>query len=383
MSLNIGIDIRPLMTTVRTGVGEYTYELLNSVFDIDSENRYFLFFDSQADIWENILHWHHPNVHYINTGWPRRLLNAAIQITNYPRLDKLICHQARSDFRNLDYFFSPNLNFSSLSPDTKSILTIHDLSYEFFPEFFTKKQQLWHHFINPPKQCRRADIIIAPSHNTKQDIIDYYHICPDKIRVIYPGLKSMPRSSDQAAIQKKYGLPAKYILFLGTIEPRKNIIALIEAFERVKPRLEENYYLVIAGANGWKNQEIYQRLKNSPYQSSIKILNYINETDKPTIYALADLFVYPSFYEGFGFPVLEAMKMSTPVITSSRSSLPEVTSNAACLINPNDPLALSEGIYTVLKNNQLKNRLIENGLKQTSKFSWSQSAEQWLSLLQL
>src|SRR3989339_240667 len=294
----IGIDIRALMSPVRTGVGEYTYELLNAIFKIDKTNQYFLFYNSYKDVSQHIPKWTQENVHYIHTKWPNKLYNASIKLFGIPKINKI----------KLDYFFSPNFNFTNLSTNTKSVLTVHDLFFEFFPHFFSFKQRLWHWAINPKRQCEKADIIITPSENTKRDIVDIYHISPEKIKVIYPGISCLPESTypeTKNKLQQKYNLPHKFILFLGTVEPRKNIIGLIEAFEQLcKTTL--NYSLVIAGHKGWNDNKIYKKIALSPVKEKIKLIGSVDAADKPALYTISDLFVYPSFYEGFGFPVAEA-----------------------------------------------------------------------------
>jgi len=399
--MNIGIDVRPLMTT-RTGVGEYTYELLNAVFALDKENQYFLFYNSYEDVSKNIPVWKQDNIHYITTRWPNKLFNASLKILGRPRLDCLVRRLWTLDFGlkhkleeeakdqslkskvRLDLWFSPNLNFTPLSKKVRHLLTIHDLSFEFFPEFFSLKQRLWHQVINPKKQCRSAQMIIVPSQNTKRDLMDYYKIPAEKITVLYPGLSTIFDNKDtthREEIKQKYSLPKKFILFLGTIEPRKNIPGLIKAFEKAYYQLPADYYLVIAGGDGWKTKKIYEELKKSPLREKIKFIGYVEPLHKPTLYSLASVFVYPSFYEGFGFPVLEAMASGTPTITSNRSSLVEITENASFLIDPNHPDSLAKGLVIVLNNENLRKKLVENGLKRALNFKWDDATKKWLEII--
>lgn len=385
----IGIDIRPLLTPMRTGVGEYTVELLNALFKIDNVNNYFLFLNSFHDLSKKPFFWNQTNVHFVSTHYPNKLFNTATTLTHYPRLDKLIIKKFQKKlshpFQNLDIFFSPNLNFVSLSSTVKHVLTIHDLSFKFFPFFFSKKQQLWHKLIYPKIQCQKARLIFTPSENTKKDLISYLHINPEKIKVIYPGISSYfeKELSDikMAEVKKHYDLPNNFILFLGTIEPRKNILSLIKAFEIAQSFLPYPYQLIIAGGDGWKNKKIYEYLKCSFLKNHIKLIGYINPEDKPYLFKLASLFVYPSFYEGFGFPVLEAMASGVPTITSNRSSLPEITKNNAYLINPHYPSSIAEGIINIINNSHLKDRLIQKGLDQAKKFHWEKTAQEWLKII--
>lgn len=392
--MNIGVDIRPLMSKIRTGVGEYTYELLNAIFALDKKNHYFLFYNSYGDISENIPKWAQENIRYIAAKWPNKIFNASIKLLHRPHIDKITAKNTPRSLLPapyLDFFFSPNLNFTALSKKTKFILTIHDLSFEFFPQFYSLKQRLWHKTINPKKQCQQAALILAPSENTKRDIADRYKINEKKIKVIYPGLSSIfntqypisdaRQKDNHKQIQKKYNLPSHFILFLGTIEPRKNITGLIEAFVKIHSSLPMPYSLIIAGAQGWDYQKIYKYAYSSPLKNQIKFIGYVEPKDKPALYSLAEIFVYPSFYEGFGFPALEAMACGTPVITSNRSSLPEVAGGAAYLVNPNNTAAISQGIFRILTNQKIKEYFKAHGLNQARQFNWTESAKQWLNII--
>ena len=395
--MHIGIDIRPLMSPARSGVGEYTFELLNAIFSIEKTNQYFLFYNSHTDVSQYIPQWKQDNIHYVHKKYPNKLFNAATKIFGVPKIDSTIQNSITLASGNpspqLDYFFSPNFGFTALTKKTKQILTVHDLSFEFFPEFFSFKQRLWHQAINPKKQCQRATTIICPSENTKRDIISLYKISAEKITVIYPGVKCHPElvsgSQDINGMPKqvrhdtvkKYNLPHKFILFLGTIEPRKNILAIIEAYEKAYSSFAFPHPLVIAGYKGWKDTKIYKRAQASLLKDKIKFIGPIEAQDKISLYGLAELFVYPSFYEGFGFPPLEAMACGTPVITSNRSSLPEVTSNAAYLVNPNRPAELAAAMVEILKNDKLREEFKKRGLEQAKKFSWEKAAREFIHIL--
>jgi glycosyltransferase involved in cell wall biosynthesis len=377
--LKIGIDIRNLMSPTRNGVGEYTYELLNAIFKIDKENQYYLFYNSHTDVTAHTPLWPQNNIHYVATRWPNKVFNGFIKIFGWPKLDKLVSRHGK-----LDYFFSPNLNFTALSKDIKNILTIHDLSFKFFPQFFSVKQKLWHWAVSPKKQCERANAILVLSQNTKRDLVDYYKIPQEKIKIV-PGAISTTFNSpatDKEKIKQKYNLPNRFILCLGAVEPRKNIIGLIDAFEKIYHQLPASYSLVIAGSgHGWKNKQIYARALASPLRDKIEFIGYVDAEDKPGLYSLAELFVYPSFYEGFGFPVLEAMAMGVPVITSNRSSLPEITDQATYLVSPNHPTEIAQAMIKMLTNEKLREYFKKLGLEQVKKFSWDTAAKEFLSLI--
>ncbi|MDP2684552.1 MAG: glycosyltransferase family 1 protein [bacterium] len=370
---NIAVDIRSLMGPIRTGVGEYTFEFLNALFKIDKKNNYFLFYNSNKDVSNSIPKWEQDNVEVIKFRYPNKLFNLSIKLFSWPKIDKIMK-------RKIDYFFSPNINFTALSKDAKQILTIHDLSYEHFKDCFCFKRRLWHRIINPRKQCASADIILTPSANTKQDIVETYKIKENKIHVIYPGLSSVFLEDNKVSpeeIKKKYNLPSKFILFLGTIEPRKNIIGLVKAFEKsfLKSR---HYELIIAGSDGWNNDKAKKLIENT---ENVRYIGYIEEEDKPSIYQLASVFAYPSLYEGFGFPVLEAMVMGTPVLTSNRSSLPEVVGSYAYLVNPNNINDIAEGLVKLATDQELSSYFIEKGRQRVEQFRWKKTAENFLYLL--
>ncbi len=375
--MNIGIDVRLLLSPVRTGVGEYTYELLNAIFQIDKQNQYFLFYNSYKDLDKYLPNWKYNNVHFVKKNWPNKIFNFCQKFLNWPKIDKIITKKAPP--QNLDYFFSPNFNFTALSKKTKKILTVHDLSFEFFPEYFSFKQKLWHSFIRPKKQCFKSNIILVPSVNTKRDLINFYNIPENKIHVIYPGISPVFKNSPEQ--NRKLNLPDNYVLFLGTIEPRKNILSIVEAYEKSFTRLPLPYHLVIAGARGWKNKEIFKRIDNSPLKQKISFVDYIKNEDKPELYRRANIFVYPSFYEGFGFPVLEAMYSGLPVITSNRSSMPEITSSGAWLVDPNKSTQIADGLVEILNNPKLKDTLVVGATKEAKKFDWIKTAKEFLEIL--
>ncbi len=373
--MNIGIDIRPLMDKNRTGVGEYTHELLNAVFKLDKVNQYFLFSNSRKDV--SVPQWKQDNVHHMHVRWPNKLLNVLILVFKRPRLDRMIAR--RCGTKKLDYFLSPNLNFTSLSRGVKHILTVHDLSFKFLPECFSLKRRWWHRMLNPKKQCKKADIILVPSKSTKQDLVECYSIGEKKIKLMYPGLSSIFSKQDLEGrdIVSKYNLPQKFILFLGTIEPRKNIKGIVRAYEKSN-LLSKGWSLIIAGGLGWKYEDILQDIEKT---AGVEYIGYIDAVDKPVLYRLADLFIYPSLYEGFGLPVLEAMASSTPVVTSNRSSLTEVVGESALLVNPYNVEEMSGGLEMVLNDQELKDEFVRRGERRGEGFVWEETANKFTSIL--
>lgn len=249
-------------------------------------------------------------------------------------------------------------------------------------------------FINTRRLALRADRIIAVSDSTKNDLIKLYGMKKDKIRTIHSAVSGRfevlgRNDAKLVKTKEKCGLPYNFILFLGTIEPRKNIVGAVRAFNAFQEYAAENgrtdlakYELVIAGESGWQADEIFAEMRNSSYKEKIKLINSVPDEEKPYLYNLASLFVYPSFFEGFGFPPLEAMKCGVPVIVSNNSSLPEVAGGAAVMIDPDRPDEIMQAMKEILTNKELRETLIAKGIEQAKKFSWRKAAEDTLKIIQ-
>ena len=380
--MKIGIDIRTLMDTHFSGVSEYTYNIVKEILKQDTKNTYKLFYNSGRDIRKRMPKFNAPNAELVVTRYPNKIFNNIMQrIITWPNIDQLL---------GVDLFFMPNIGFISLSQETKKIITVHDLSFLRYPHFFSYKRRLWHAIIMTKRLLKGFDRIIAVSENTKKDIIELTGIKEEKVTVIYSGVGEEYRKIDQNKIQlsfkvikKRYKLPEKFILSISTLEPRKNIDGLIRAYEKL--RLENNSLnntkLVIAGAKGWKFQDIIKTWKLSKFKKDIIFIGYVDPADKVYLYNLAELFVYPSFYEGFGFPPLEAMASGTPVITSCVSSLPELVGDGATMINPYNITELSSAMGQVLNDKELQNTLIQRGHNIARNFVWEDSACNLLTVI--
>jgi len=385
--MRIGIDARVLMDRFYSGVSEYAANLLEAILKIDKNNEYKLFYNSWHGLDNRLKSWNNRTI-LSGTRIPNKIFNYILQkIFHYPKLDQVI--------GGADVFWLPHFNFSSFNRSPrgpKLILTVHDLSFLRYPEFFSIRKNLWHWALNVKKIIRRAEVIVAVSDNTKNDIVELVGIAPEKIRVIYSGNNICRREIDAEEISKFYqnhdlkSLEDKeYILFLGNIEPRKNIATLIESFNLLRNNHRgeyrfDNLRLFLAGAAGWKDKAIYRTWKKSPHRDDIKFLGYISRDEKDILYSRAKIFVYPSFYEGFGFPPLEALTYGVPVVCSNNSSLPEVVGAAALLINPFKASEISEAMEMALMDESLRSYLIEEGKKRVQLFSWDRAAAQYLEL---
>ena len=384
--MRIGIDVRCLAEGRRTGVEEYTLNFLDNLFSLDTRNEYVLFFNSFKNSKVDFS-WleKYPNVSLRKFRFPNKVLNFLLWYLNWPKLDKLI--------GGADIFFMPNIGFGSVSKGSKLIVTMHDLSFERYPETFSWKRRLWHMFINPKRICQQADRIIAVSESTKNDIVKTYGIDETRIRIIYSGISEKFCVLDRnnyglIRTKEKYGLPYKFILYLGTIEPRKNIVGIVRAYGELQKWAEKNkqeeilkYKLIIAGSRGWLSEKIFREISKSESKENIGVLNFVEEEDKEFVLNLAALFVYPSFFEGFGFPPLESMACGVPVVASNNSSLPEVVGNGGILIDPGKPDEIFQAMREILNNGELKGNLVSKGLAQSKKFSWKKAAEEFLKMI--
>ncbi|MFA5961885.1 MAG: glycosyltransferase family 1 protein [Parcubacteria group bacterium] len=381
----ICIDVRCLSEGRRTGVEEYTLGLLLNLFELDKNNEYILFFSAwKAPGFDFDLFLKYPNVQLKKVHLPNKLLNFLFWYLDWPKIDKLV--------GGADVVFFPNIFFGAVSENVRMIVTMHDLSFERYPEYFSWKRRLWHVFINPQKICRRADKIITVSDSSATDIASLYKINQKKICAILSAIEKdfyvLDRNNTKLIeVKEKYHLPFKFILYLGTIEPRKNILGIIKAFNRLQASAVTEkdqdilkYKLVLAGSPGWLGEEIFAEIERSEFREKIILPGFIADEDKAYVYNLSALFIYTSFFEGFGFPPLEAMRCGVPVIAANNSSLPEICADSAILIDPHKPEEILEAIKQILKNKDLREKLINRGIKKAQEFTWKKTAEKTLEL---
>jgi glycosyltransferase involved in cell wall biosynthesis len=268
--VRIGIDVRCLSLGRRTGVEEYTVRILENIFAADKKNSYRLFFNSfrkrKLDYgWEE----KYPNVKIKYFRFPNKIFNFLVWFFRWPKIDRLL--------GGVDVFFLPNINFLALEKKTHLVSVCHDLSFEHYPETFSWKSRLWHYLINPRRLFTQADFVVSVSQSTQRDLINIYKIDPQKTAVVYSGLVDDFRELNRNDLQfieakEKYNLPYEFILYLGTIEPRKNLVSLILAFEGLQRNPDVNiakYKLVIAGYAGSGNQTIISRIEKSPARNKI------------------------------------------------------------------------------------------------------------------
>lgn len=255
-------------------------------------------------------------------------------------------------------------------PDNyKKIMTVYDISPILFPEVYPKNTARYYKYIFS-KRLEVADKIIAISKNTKKDLIKQFQVSENKIEIVYPGI--------EPKYKPIFKTKDKYILSVGTLQPRKNYAVLIRAFSLLKGDIEHN--LVIVGKKGWKYKEIFKEVKKLGLENRVVFKGYLSDDKILRVYNDADLFVFPSLYEGFGLPPLEAMACGTPVLASNTSSLPEVIGDAGLMIDPHSAENLANAMYEMLTNNSLRQVLIKRGFKNVKRFTWEKTAEKTLEV---
>lgn len=361
--MRIGIDGRTIFTNP-TGIGSYTRNLIKNLAEIDRENEYFVYFDRKKELRDlnKFSNFHQKGLHF-PIFWTQMRIPLEL------RKDNVDLYQGS--------------NSIPLVHICRTVVTIYDLAFELFPQYFPIKSLLFYKCI-VPTAARKADKIITLSYSTKNDLVNFYKIPPSKIEVIYCSVdhffKPINESVTLQKVLKKYNITQQYILFVGALQPRKNIQKLIEAYVMLKENQKISHKLVIVGGTGWYYSEIFKLKEKFKLKDEVVFTGYVPGADLPFLYNGAELFVYPSLYEGFGIPPLEAMACGTPVITSNTSSLPEVVSDAAVVINPYDVEELAQAMGRILKDNELKKILRKKGLRRAKFFSWRKSAQKTLAV---
>ncbi len=266
----------------------------------------------------------------------------------------------------------------------KSVITVHDLAFLHYPHFLTTESAAYYGQID--KAVVRADHIIVPSEHTRTDLIGQMGVSADKVSVIYeaanPSFAPLPVAATQRELTAKFGIPESYIFFVGTIEPRKNVTGLLQAFARLRDKygLSRPTGLVIAGGRGWLYEETLEMVRTLNLTDSTFFLGRVSDDDLQKLYVGARCHVHPAYYEGFGLPPLEAMACGTPTIVSNVSSLPEVVGDAALLVNPRDSEEIAVAIHRLLTDDDLHAELRQKGLQRARTFRWEKAAQRTLDV---
>ncbi len=375
--MKIGIDVTAALTQ-GGGIGRYTRELIQALAAVDSGNSY-RFFSAKPPA---------------NLPVPDPLPQAA-NITYHPALlDERWLYRLWYRLRlplpvqwvtgELDLFHSPDFVLPPVNGRIPTLLTVHDLSFIHFPHVFPERLV---NYLNQvvPWSIGRASHILADSEATRNDLLSIWQVPPEKVTVLYSGVHGRFQPVDDVgqitAVRQKYSLHNwPYILSVGTLQPRKNYQMLIRAFAPLADKLP--HHLVISGGKGWLYDEMLAEVARQGLTGRVHFIGFVADADLPTLYSEADLFVFPSLYEGFGLPLLEAMGCGTAVITSNSSSLPEVAGDAAHQLPPQDQVAWSEAMDTLLSDSSQRSQMVQAGFEQVRRFSWQESAHQLLKIYQ-
>lgn len=377
--MKVALELQPCLKN-RSGIGVYTYELsrrLQQFEDLELAGDIFNFL-GRNDLTIDLKHldFEQATCKLFPYGVYRR-------VWHYVPLKYNTIFKREADITHFFNFIVPP------RIQGKIVNTVHDLTFEFYPETMDRKN-LKRLKTDIHYSLERANKIVTISECSRKDIIEVLKVDPAKIEIVYPGVdydyfNAMPSNERMQQVRSKYNLPDEYILYMGTLEPRKNIPSIIEAYYKLKKggdKKVQSIKLVLAGKKGWLYEEIFNKVKELGLEEDVVFTDYVDESDKAIIYKLASLFVFPSLYEGFGIPVLEAMASSTPVIASNASSLPEVAGNAALLVNPQDTLSMAEGMHSILTKEEYRDIMVQKGHTQAQKFNWEDSAHKLYELYQ-
>ena len=364
--MKIAIDVS-LAVGESAGVGSYTRGLLEGLAAIDPDNEYLLY--SYLDFPQS------PQPPFPQQpNFALRMLQ--LEVEHWERIWSRADLPPQEALDAVDVVHSPFFN-APKEHHGALVVTIYDVSFLLQPQFHTEANRL-HCLQGTLNAALYADRIIAISQQTKTDLMDYFSIPEERIRVIHPAHRRIyyPERDVEVirGVLERLGVFHNFILFVGSLEPRKNLKTLLQAYATYVTRHAGEELLVIAGGKGWLNDDLSQVAAELGIAQRVKFLGYVQEADLRVLYSAAKLFVYPSIYEGFGLPPLEAMACGAPVITSNTSALPEVVGDAALLIDPHNSEVLCQAMQTVLCDDELRMKMRQQSLARAKLFSWEQTA---------
>jgi glycosyltransferase involved in cell wall biosynthesis len=366
--MRIGIDIGPI-TSTRTGVGNYCFYLLKHLLPLAPDDTFHGFASgrAQVDLGElagRVGHKHVPI--------PTRILYAVWNALGTPKVDNML--------GGVDVYHATNF-YLPPTRTAKTVLTIHDLAFWAKPEWCSPKI-VGPFFKAVGHAAKNADHIMAYSEATKRDIVRFLDANPEKITVapmaVDEAFAPLPRDEATKRATKDYGVETPFLLFVSTLEPRKNIPTLLEAFAKIADDIPHN--LVLIGSVGWNAEPIFEAIDKLGLQDRVIRPGFVPHMELPVFYCAADAFVFPTHYEGFGLPLLEALTCGCPVVTSDNSSVPEVTGDAALASDANDVDAIAANILRVLNESDLREDMISKGQRHAQRYSWGNMAQATLDV---
>lgn len=363
------------------GIGRYTRNLIRALAELDTANRYTLFVAGGWGEGDGL------------GAWPDNFRIRSIPLTD--RVMHILWQRIRAPLPiqlltgSIDLFHSPDFVLPPLGR-TPALLTVHDLSFLRVPQYFVPG---FRNYLEGAvsRGVRRACHILADSESTRRDLIELMQVSPEKVTVLYPGVEPrFRRVEDEAVLARvaeRYGLAQRFILALSTLQPRKNFEGLIDAYRQLVVDTQDtqgiaDLHLVICGGYGWMYESMLERIKSYGLEERVHLPGYVRDEDLPALYSSAAVFAFPSWYEGFGLPVLEAMACGTPVVAADNSSLPEVVGSGGLLIDAADTDQLARALGRVLTEPDLRARLIAAGHVQAAQFAWDQAAGSLLRIYQ-
>lgn len=360
--MKIGIEAERANHQSKTGVEHYAHQLIQHLSLIDQVNNYELYLRSQPQTWL--------------LGLPKNFL---LRVMPFPKFWTQLRLGWEMLWRAPEVLLIPASALPLVHP-RHSVVTVHDTAWIHFPESFTWAMRTFLHW-STKFAVARAECVIAVSSATKADLIRHYGVPADKVKVIHHGYTATLSGSAELSAGVAKQLPERYVLFLSTLQPRKNLPLLIDAFRRFKNAHPDfPHKLVVVGKPGWKFESILKKMRDN--SDMVIYLNHISDEDRWSVYQKADLFVNPTLYEGFGMWLLEAFACGVPALVSDISSLPEVGGDAAMYFDPNDEVELAEKIHLLLHDSSLRQTLIQRGKNRLLAFSWEKCARETLALLQ-
>ena len=357
------------------GIGRFVRQLVGALAELDHENQYVLLHAAPNNGGGTRLP-EAPNFAHRQLRWSQRYLDIAWHRLQLPLPVELLTGP-------IDIFHSPDFVLPPMRRAT-SVLTVHDLAFLLHPECADASLR---EYLEQavPRSVRRADFLLADSENTRNDVVCLLGVEPDRVEVVPGGVESIFQPIEDearlAAVRAGLGVgEAPFILALGVIEPRKNLRLLIEAYRLLRDRRKLPHRLVISGRRGWLWEETVEAAERSPYRDDILFTGFVSDDDLPAMYSAATTFAFPSLYEGFGLPPLEAMACGTPVVVSKTSSLPEVVGDAGLQVDPYDPDSLAAALELLILDEPLRADLRRRGLERAAEFTWQAAATRLLAV---
>jgi glycosyltransferase involved in cell wall biosynthesis len=369
----IGVDASRALVAQRTGTEYYSASLIEALARLPEAERYpfALYTNSSSEVEARE-----------KLGFPLPP-SWRVRAIPFPRLWTHARLSLEMAVEPPDVLFVPS-HVVPLWHPRRTIVTIHDLGYIHYPQAHTASSRLYLH-LSTRFSARAARRVIAISEATKRDLITYYKVLPRKIRVVYHGRDPIfaPVEDNKriAEVAARYGINQTYCIHVGTLQPRKNLMVLVEAWDQLRTKVERPPQLLLAGRRGWLYDSLLDAVEARNLGNLIKFADYVEREDLPALYSGAMALTFPSLYEGFGLPALEAMSCGTPVLASDASSLPEVVGDAGLLLDPHDPSTWAGVVQRLMRGKALQRDLSRKGLERAANFTWEQCARQTLTLL--